>query len=835
MEAQLMNIRTLAILTIVVLALTAPLSSAADWQQFHCDIAHTGHSTSDAPDTNHTAWISEDIGADFPSSVTVADGQVFVYCGDHLVSLDECTGAVLWNVSVNETPDVCGSWVTPAYHDGRVFLSANETCCFDAADGSLIWTFEPPTGKGAVDGGCTIVENMVFTSDWDGNHYYCLNVADGTEIWNFTVGGNAQSTPAVSVADDRVFFGSYANICEDGGVAYCVDMTTGDKIWNFTTANSVCGSITIGDGVVYFTEYNFYGDGALYALYSENGTAKWNKTIERSDSTPALVDGRLYISGGYGGINNKYTDLLTYCFDASTGDLLWNTSVADEIGDWKCSPACADGMVFAGRPKPNSMEFEGTYALNASTGEIVWSYPGGGASPAVADGMVFTVGGGSVYAFGPTTIWNGDVALGSGTFNVTADNSGKEYAINRACALAALIRAAEAGGFNYTINDSWYESYGSLRPDSVAGKSEVGWDGWMYWVNYPADPSPSCTADHFELNDSDVVTWYYGGMGASPDNTDMLIRIETSYDYWNGDVALGSGTFNVTAESGVEYTINRTCALASIIGAAKVGGLDYTINDSWYESYGTIYVAEIDGVSDWMYWVNYPDDPSPMVGSNAYELADGDVVTWYHADSMESTPENTDMLIRIETSYDYWNGDVALGSGTFNVTAESGVEYTINRTCALASIIGAAKVGGLDYTINDSWYESYGTIYVAEIDGVSDWMYWVNYPDDPSPMVGSNAYELADGDVVTWYHADSMESTPENTDMLIRIGVSIISTTPGDVNHDGSVTTADAVLALRMAVGSMASTDAADVDRDGTVTSLDSLMIMQVAAGASIT
>ncbi|MEA1907720.1 MAG: PQQ-binding-like beta-propeller repeat protein, partial [Euryarchaeota archaeon] len=446
-----MNIRTLTILTIVVLALTAPLSSAADWQQFHCDIAHTGHSTSNAPDTNNTAWISEDIGADFPSSLTVTGGQVFVYCGDHLVSLDEYTGAVLWNVSVNETPKVCGSWVTPAYHDERVFLSANETCCFDAEDGSPIWTFTPPTGKGAVDGGCTIVENMVFTSDWDGNHYYCLNIADGTEVWNFTVDGNAQSTPAVSVADARVFFGSYANICEDGGVAYCVNMTTGDEIWNFTTDNSVCGSVTIGDGVVYFTEYNFYGDGALYALYSENGTVKWNKTVERSDSTPALVDGRLYISGGYGGIDNKYTDLLTYCFDASTGDLIWNTSVADEIGDWKCSPACADGMVFAGRPKPNSMEFEGTYALNASTGEIVWSYPEGGASPAVADGMVFTVGGGRVYAFGPTTIWNGNVALGSGTFNVTAE-SGVEYTINRTCALASIIGAARVGGLDYTIN-----------------------------------------------------------------------------------------------------------------------------------------------------------------------------------------------------------------------------------------------------------------------------------------------------------------------------------------------------------------------------------------------
>ncbi|MHC1575688.1 MAG: PQQ-binding-like beta-propeller repeat protein, partial [Candidatus Methanogasteraceae archaeon] len=452
-----MNRKTLIILllTMVTLALTLPLASASGWAQFHGNVMHTGYSTSNAPVTNHTVWISDYLGADFPSSLTIADGQVFIYCGDHLVSLDEYTGAVLWNVSVNATPKVCGSWVTPAYHGGRVFLSANETCCFDAVDGSRIWTFGPPTGKGAVDGGCTIVGDTVFTSDWDGNHYYCLNVADGTEIWNFTVDGNAQSTPAVSVADDQVFFGSYGGICVPGGIAYCVNMTTGAEIWNFTTDNAICGSVTIGDGAVYLTEYNFYGDGALYALYSENGTVKWNETVERTDSTPALVDGRLYVSGGYGGVDNNCTDLLTYCFDASTGDLLWNTTVADEIGDWKCSPAYADGMVFAGRPKPNSMEFEGTYALNASTGEIVWSYPEGGASPAIADGMVFTIGGGRVYAFGPTTVWSGDVSLGSGTFNVTAD-SGTEYTINRTCALASIIGAARVGGFDYTINDSWY-------------------------------------------------------------------------------------------------------------------------------------------------------------------------------------------------------------------------------------------------------------------------------------------------------------------------------------------------------------------------------------------
>ena len=39
-------------------------------------------------------------------------------------------------------------------------------------------------------------------------------------------------------------------------------------------------------------------------------------------------------------------------------------------------------------------------ALNASTGKAVWSYPAGGSSPAVAGGMVFTMGSGKIYAFG---------------------------------------------------------------------------------------------------------------------------------------------------------------------------------------------------------------------------------------------------------------------------------------------------------------------------------------------------------------------------------------------------------------------------------------------------
>ena len=49
----------------------------------------------------------------------------------------------------------------------------------------------------------------------------------------------------------------------------------------------------------------------------------------------------------------------------------------------------------------------------------------------------------------------------------------------------------------------------------------------------------------------------------------------------------------------------------------------------------------------------------------------------------------------------------------------------------------------------------------------------------------------------------------------------------GDANHDGELTTADAVLAMRMAVGSVKTDLVADINMDGEVTPVDALMILQ--------
>jgi len=247
------------------------------------------------------------------------------------------------------------------------------------------------------------------------------------------------------------------------------------------------------------------------------------------------------------------------------------------------------------------------------------------------------------------------------TFDVTA-NSSVSYVINRTTALGALDAAAEDGIFNYTVNDDWYASWGSLFVDSIADITSEGYNGWMYWVNYPEDPMPGVGADQFVLEDGDVVTWYWSSsMDMTPANSSKLVNITVAIEepqetIWQGDVILINGTtFDVTANSSVSYVINRTTALGALDAAAEDGIFNYTVNDDWYASWGSLFVDSIaditsEGYNGWMYWVNYPEDPMPGVGADQFVLEDGDVVTWYWSSSMDMTPANSSILVEINVT-----------------------------------------------------------------------------------------------------------------------------------------------------------------------------------------
>ena len=125
------------------------------------------------------------------------------------------------------------------------------------------------------------------------------------------------------------------------------------------------------------------------AAPGSNQTAWISEKIGAQEgSSVAVSEGRVFVN---------CVDHLV-CLDLQSGKLLWKTSDDDGIGEWRCSPALADGLLFLG--KTEDMNYRALYALNSSTGETVWSYPAGGSSPAVAAGMVFTIGEGRVYALG---------------------------------------------------------------------------------------------------------------------------------------------------------------------------------------------------------------------------------------------------------------------------------------------------------------------------------------------------------------------------------------------------------------------------------------------------
>jgi len=515
---------TLTLLAMLLAALLMSGIATAEYPMFHRGPERTGDAFGYAPVTGNLLWktdVSQTGSGFIGSGASVADGRLYVTnwpskglapgLGIHCVNVAD--GSVIWSNPIGKS----GSVSTPAIEIGgdRLFVGSKdegELYCINKTTGDTIWkiAIENDPGYYGLASSPLINDGTVYVVSFSDGRLHAIDF-NGTEEWSYRTEGGSDWYMSAAADGSRLFFGG-------GNAMNCVDLATHAEAWTYSVGGKVTTTPAVRDGVVYFATAK--PDKTLYAVDVATGSLIWSTDLAGSLSSPAVSGGRVYIGDKDERIN---------CFDARSGSMIWNRTLG---GPCMSSPVVAGGMVYV-----TANYGRGTiYGFDAEAGVLEWSYDTGNwniAQPSVSDGMLF-VGSdtGCLYAFSDM-VWEGSVAPGSGTLDLIADNSGKEYPINGSSALAALIRAADAGGFNYTINDSWYDDYGSLRPDSIAGRSEEGGDGWLYWVNYPDEPSPSRTADHVELSGGDVVTWYYGGMETVPDETDMLIwvRIEGGSDH----------------------------------------------------------------------------------------------------------------------------------------------------------------------------------------------------------------------------------------------------------------------------------------------------------------
>ena len=104
------------------------------------------------------------------------------------------------------------------------------------------------------------------------------------------------------------------------------------------------------------------------------------------------------------------------------------------------------------------------------------------------------------------TVWCEDVTFNS---SVLTASDGSIHYLNEPTALGALDCANKSGGFGYVLENSVY----GLYVPEINSEPSIGWDGWMYHVDYV---SPWVGAGEYTLSGDEDVLWYFGAWTAPP-------------------------------------------------------------------------------------------------------------------------------------------------------------------------------------------------------------------------------------------------------------------------------------------------------------------------------
>jgi outer membrane protein assembly factor BamB len=211
-----------------------------------------------------------------------------------------------------------------------------------------------------------------------------------TVLWSVRIpeAGDIWSSPVVA--------GGFIYIGGISGSLYCLDAASGALVWEFSSGirQPVFSTPTVVDGRIFFTAYRMLfalpaadpnGDGRIsdteviwrYPLGPSTGDVN-----DVNCASPAVADGILCV----GSVDQHF-----YGFDAGSGRLLWRT-YTPFVGQhaFSSSPAIMGRRVFAATG--NQSGSGRLYCFDISTGGILWEFDNDDitfSTPAAADGMVF--------------------------------------------------------------------------------------------------------------------------------------------------------------------------------------------------------------------------------------------------------------------------------------------------------------------------------------------------------------------------------------------------------------------------------------------------------------
>jgi len=327
------------------------------------------------------------------------------------VCYDEWTGQKIWTTVMPPSP----SGVLFAYaafgmkgNDRFVGISGNNIVEVSIDAGTILATYTLPypvitiqnqtLSSGNAGWTCLLQDTGAWTGEviaGRANYAYLYTYPTSTALSGTKIWGPVRCGTIMCVYDE-IF-----ETANPRGQPYNgYDLVTGNLLWTNGFVAGLSTMRTAGYGMF------FQGgdDGAMYAVNAKTGALVWrNRDLYASYWTEngAFCGNGTVIDGG--------SDWRLYCFDAFTGELKWTFSPGpcpyepykSWYGGWPfCTKARGSGGVVyqatgahSVSPWPNEMAGEKLYALNISTGELLWSFPAcmhqHVSEGAVADGIAF--------------------------------------------------------------------------------------------------------------------------------------------------------------------------------------------------------------------------------------------------------------------------------------------------------------------------------------------------------------------------------------------------------------------------------------------------------------
>lgn len=357
-------------LFIMVLIVSMPIASAANWPMFMHDLSNSGTTGETVEPPLGLLWTVAIRGPNLEgSSPIVSEGIVYV-AGDinHLYAMNAENGVLIWKFKLADEKNDAIMMSSPAVSDGIVYASTSKYIyALDSKDGNLMWKYRtesdviltPSTSYPHLSSPA-ISDDVVYVGSVD-NYVYALYAQNGSLKWRFKTNSRVVSSPAIS--DDVVYIGSkenyfyalYANngslkwkyhttgrvltpIVDDktvyvksigrrDGTLYAFDVNTGHVKWrNIMGARVVSSFGAISDGIIYDSGFkdDYGGPTQLSSLYAQNGSIKWKFTIDSNSGIFSTVVSGNVIYAGYDGE--------IYALDTESGNLK-ETYVAYTIDD----------------------------------------------------------------------------------------------------------------------------------------------------------------------------------------------------------------------------------------------------------------------------------------------------------------------------------------------------------------------------------------------------------------------------------------------------------------------------------------------------------------------